>query len=173
MVKITDEQKKLVEDNHNLIYSFLQKYHLTIDEYYGLAAIGLCKAGKTYNGEKSKFSTYAYKCMFTTIMCELRKNKQAKTIPEYQIVYYQAELENNEGDTASFMNYMPSKENVEDSVLSKVIFDEYTNKLKDRDKKIFSLFREGYKQKEIGKMLGCSQAQVSRVKKKLCEYLAS
>ena len=173
MIKITEEQKRLVEDNHNLIYSFLQKYHLAIDEYYGLAAIGLCKAGKTYNGEKSNFSTYAYKCMFTTVMCELRKNKQAKTIPEHQIVYYQAELENNEGDTASFMNYIPSKENVEDSVLSEVIFDEYANKLKDRDKKIFSLFREGYKQKEIGKMLGCSQAQVSRVKKKLCEYLAS
>ena len=49
---MTEEQRKLVEDNHNLIYSFLQKYHLTIDEYYGLAAIGLCKAGKTYNGQK-------------------------------------------------------------------------------------------------------------------------
>ena len=173
MIQITEEQRKLVEDNHNLIYSFLQKYHLTIDEYYGLAAIGLCKAGKTYNGEKSNFSTYAYKCMFTAVMCELRKNKQAKTIPKYQIVYCQAELENNEGNTTSFINYVPSKENVEDSVLSEVIFDEYVNKLKDRDKKIFSLFREGYKQKEIGKMLGCSQAQVSRVKKKLCEYLAS
>ena len=174
MIQITEEQRKLVEDNHNLIYSFLQKYHLTIDEYYGLAAIGLCKAGKTYNGEKSNFSTYAYKCMFTTVMCELRKNKQAKTIPEHQIFYYQAELDNNNGgDTALFMNYIPSKENVEDSVLSEVIFDEYASKLKDRDKKIFSLFREGYKQKEICKIVGCSQPQVSRVKKKLCEYLES
>lgn len=174
MVPITKEQKKLVEENHNLIFSFLQKYHLAIEEYYGLAAIGLCKAGKTYNGDKSNFSTYAYRCMFTTVMCELRKSKQAKRIPEYQLVYYQAEFDDSNGsDTASFINYIPSKENIEDIVLSEIIFNEYASKLKDRDKKIFALFREGYKQREIGKMLGCSQAQVSRVKRKLCEYLVS
>lgn len=173
MENITEEQRKLVEDNHNLIYSFLQKYHLTIDEHYGLAAIGLCKAGITYNSDKSSFSTYAYKCMFTTVMCELRKKGQAKTIPENHIVYYQAEIENNKGDTASFMNFIPSNENVEDEVLSEVLFDEYSKRLNKRDKVIFSLFRDGYKQKEIGKMVGCSQAQVSRVKKKLVGYLAS
>ena len=151
----------------------MQKYHLTIDEHYGLAAIGLCKAGITYNGEKSNFSTYAYKCMFTTVMCELRKKNQQKTIPEHQIVYYQAEMENNEGDTVSFMNYIPSKENVEDNALSEIMFDENAKKLKDRDKQIFALFREGYKQREICKIVGCSQPQVSRVKKKLVEYLAS
>lgn len=111
--------------------------------------------------------------MFTTVMCELRKKNQQKTIPEHQIVYYQAEMENNEGDTASFMNYIPSKENVEDNALSEIMFDEYAKKLKDRDKQIFSLFREGYKQREICKIVGCSQPQVSRVKKKLVEYLAS
>ena len=71
------------------------------------------------------------------------------------------------------MNYIPSKDRVEDDVLSKVIFDEYFKKLKYRDKKIFMLFKEGYKQKEIGKILGCSQAQVSRVKKQLYEYLVN
>ena len=155
-----------------MIYSFLQKYHLTIDEHYGLAAIGLCKAAKTFNDSKSNFSTYAYKCMFTTVMCELRKKGQAKTIPEHQILYYQAEMENNEGDTASFLNYIPSKENVEDNVLAEVMLDEYVSKLKDRDKKIFALFREGYKQREICRIVGCSQPQVSRVKKKLEAYLS-
>lgn len=89
-------------------------------------------------------------------MCELRKKGYAKTIPEHQIVYYQAEMKNNEGDAVSFLNYIPSKKNVEDDVLSEVMFDEYAQKLKDRDKQIFVLFREGYKQREIGKMVGCS-----------------
>ena len=69
------------------------------------------------------------------------------------------------------MNYIPSKENVEEDVLLKIIFNEYTSRLKDRDKQIFLLFNEGYKQDEIGKLVGCSQAQVSRVKKKLRKYL--
>lgn len=48
MIYITEAEKKLVEQNHNLIYAFLQKYHLTIEDYYGLAAIGLCKAAMTF-----------------------------------------------------------------------------------------------------------------------------
>lgn len=164
----------MVEDNHNLIYAFLQKYNLSIEEYYGLAAIGLCKAGSKFDGSKSKFSTYAYKCMFTTVFTEIRNKKANKRIPDHQIVYYQAEFDDsNGGDASTFMNYIPSKENVEEDVLSNVMFEEYISKLKDRDKQIFVLFSEGYKQNEIGKIVGCSQTLVSKVRKKLCKYLAS
>lgn len=163
-----------MEENHNLIYTFLQKYHLSIEDYYGLAAIGLYKAGSNFDGSVSKFSTYAYKCMFTTVFTEIRNKKAEKRVQDHQIVYYQAELDDsNGGDTSTFMNYIPSKENVEESVLSEIILEEYMSNLKDRDKHIFILFSEGYKQGEIGKIVGCSQAQVSRVRKKLCEYLAS
>ncbi len=112
--------------------------------------------------------------MFTSVMMELRKKTQARTIPEHQILYYQAEIENNDGDTACFMNLIPSKENVEDSVVSETMFDEFTKQLKkEKHRQIFQLFREGYNQRQIGKIVGCSQPQVSRVKKKLIEYLAS
>ena len=103
---------------------------MTIDEYYDLAAIGLCKAGLTFNNEKSSFSTYAYKCMYTTVFTEIRNNKANKRIPEHQILYYQAEIENNDGDTACFMNFIPSKDNVEDNILSEVMFDEFVKRLK-------------------------------------------
>lgn len=157
-----------------MIYTFLQKYQLSVEDYYGLAAIGLCKAGSKFDGSKSKFSTYAYKCMFTTVFTEIRDRKAEKRIPDHQLLYYQAEFDDsNGGDASTFMNYIPSKENVEESVLSEIIFDEYMSKLKDRDKQIFILFSEGYKQGEIGKIVGCSQAQVSRVRKKLCKYLVS
>lgn len=170
---MTEEQSKFIENNHNLIYRFLNKYHLSIDEHYDLAAIGLCKAGLTYDADKSSFSTYAFRCMYTSVMYELRKKSMDKTIPEHQIVYYQANVENEKGDTLSYINFIPSKENVEDNVLSEVIFDEYEKTLKDRDKQIFVLFRQGYNQSEIGRLVGCSQPQVSRVKKKLVEYLVS
>lgn len=157
-----------------MIYTFLQKYHLSLEDYYDLAAIGLCKAGSKFDGSKSKFSTYAYKCMFTTVFTEIRDRKAEKRIPDYQVVYYQTELDDsNGGDTSTFLNYIPSKENVEENVLSEIIFEEYMSKLKERDKQIFILFSDGYKQREISKIVGCSQAQVSRVRKKLCKYLAS
>lgn len=171
MIYITEEQKELVEKNHNLIYSFLQKHHLSVEDWYGLAAIGLCKAAITFNKEVSSFTTYAYKCMFTHVYSEKRKELQARTIPSNQIMYYQTQINDDNGNETNFMNYIPSKENVEDTVLSSVIFDEYNKLLTDRDKKIFALFRDGYKQREISKIVGCSQPQVSRVKKKLTEYL--
>ena len=112
--------------------------------------------------------------MFTTVFTEIRDKKAGKRIPDYQIVYYQAEFDDsNNSDTSTLMNYIPSKENVEKNVLSEIIFEEYMSKLNDRDKQIFILFSEGYKQGEIGKIVGCSQSLVSRVRKKLCKYLES
>lgn len=45
---MTDEQKQLVEQNHNLIYFYLYRHNLSIEEYYDVAAIGLCKAAITF-----------------------------------------------------------------------------------------------------------------------------
>lgn len=112
--------------------------------------------------------------MFTTVFTEIRDRKAEKRIQDHQIVYYQAELDDsNGGDTSTFLNYIPSKENVEENALSEIIFEEYMSKLNERDKQIFILFSDGYKQREISKIVGCSQAQVSRVRKKLYKYLAS
>lgn len=164
----------MVEENHNLIYTFLQKYHLSIEDYYGLAAIGLCNAAINFDGSKASFSTYAYKCMYTDVFMENKREKSKKRIPVHQIVYYENECDDsNCGDTSTFMNYIPSKENVEENALSEIILREYMSGLKSRDKQILALFSEGYKQIEISKIVGCSQPQISRVRKKLCKYLAS
>lgn len=170
---MTEQQQKIVEDNHNLIYSFLQKYHLPIEDWYGLAAIGLCKAAMTFKEDVSSFSTYAYRCMFTAVFSEKRKETQTGTIPEGLIFYYQAEFDtDNDGGGLSFLENIPSKDDVEGDALANVIFEEFDSTLKPRDRTIFKMFREGYKQKEISLAVGCSQAQVSRVGKKLKKYLS-
>ena len=48
---MTEKQKQLVVDNHNLIYSFLHKHGFDEEEFYDLAAIGLCKAAKSYKDD--------------------------------------------------------------------------------------------------------------------------
>ena len=53
-MKLTEEQKKLVEDNHNLIYGYCHRYNLNVEEYYGDLAVTLCEAAQTYKEEKSK-----------------------------------------------------------------------------------------------------------------------
>ena len=41
---LTQQQQQLVEDNHKLIYFYLYRNSLSVDEFYDVAAIGLCKA---------------------------------------------------------------------------------------------------------------------------------
>lgn len=69
---LTDEERELVTNNHNLIYSYLNKFHLS-DDYYDLCAIGLCRAAHFYKPENGKFSVFAFTCMSNTIRMEWRK----------------------------------------------------------------------------------------------------
>jgi len=146
---------------------------LSYEDWYDLAAIGLCKAAMTFKEDIANFSTYAYRCMFNSVIYEKRKEKQAGTIPAHQIFYYESEFEaDNNGECISFINTITSKDDVEGSAVARVIFEDFIKNMKPRDRIIFRMFQLGYKQREIGQAVGCSQAQVSRVKKKLEKYLS-
>ena len=49
---LTKEQKELVENNHKLIYYYIHKNGLSLDEYYDILAIGLCKAALNFDESK-------------------------------------------------------------------------------------------------------------------------
>ena len=55
-MKLTEEQRKLVEDNHWLIYWYAKYNNLNVEEFYHHLAMGLCRAAKGYNDKKGKFS---------------------------------------------------------------------------------------------------------------------
>ena len=171
MIQITDEARRLIEENHNLIYSLLYKYHLDVEEWYDLAAIGLCKAANTYNNGKSGFSTYAYKCMYTTIMIEKRKENAMRTIPQNQIVYYENQVseESKENDTSTFLNYIPSKRDVENETISTLSLENIENELVGNKRKVFVLLKEGYTQSEISKIIGISKQRISKIKQEILE----
>ena len=75
-VKLTDEQRKIVEANHDFIDNFLNKYLYDIEEFYDLAAIGLCEAVSTYKGKCNRddnyFLNYVEDCIFNEI-CEYKE----------------------------------------------------------------------------------------------------
>lgn len=154
-----------------MIYSFLYKYHLDVEEWYDIAAIGLCKAANTYNNDKSKFSTYAYKCMYTTIIMEKRKENAMRTIPQNQIVYYENQVNESSkyNDTSTFLNYIPSKQDIENETISALSLENIENELVGNKKKVFLLLREGYTQCEISKIIGISKQRVSKIKQEITE----
>lgn len=159
---MNEEQRELVTENHNLIYSFLNLYNLPIEEYYDLAAIGLCKAAIYFDPTKSKFSTFAYECMYTSVFKEIKRAKASKRIPESCLFYYQAEIGDEDG--RAFEESMPSLECVEDTVFLKSAILSFIDSLNEYEKDVLRLLSDGHTQTEIGRMLGCSQAHVSRAK---------
>lgn len=80
MNKLTAEQQKLVEDNHNLIYLMIHKTNLDLNDHtdwYGICALALCKAATQYNEIKGcKFSTFACICIKNEILMEMRHQKR-------------------------------------------------------------------------------------------------
>lgn len=75
-------------------------------------------------------------------------------------------MKNNEGDTNSYLSYFPAKENVENDVVTKITFKKCLQSFKDKEKQMLLLLSNGYKQREVGRMMGCSQTQVYKIKNK-------
>lgn len=161
---MTDEQRKLATENHNLIYSFLNKYDYDPEEYYDLAAIGLCKAAKLYDTSKGAFSTYAYRAMLNTISHDLVYKGRSKRIPENLIDYYNCTFCNENGEVIEYLSLMPSNDDIEKEVISKVIVESVMNELSDRDRLVIGLSADGYSNQEIGKLIGISRNTVSKIK---------
>lgn len=68
----TKEERQFAEDNHDLIYAFLNEKRLSEDEYYDVVVFGYLRAVQEYcessKVKKYKFSTLAWKRMHHTLM---------------------------------------------------------------------------------------------------------
>ena len=153
------EQKKLVEENHNLIHSFLHRGKLSEADYYDLAAIGLCKAAEAYNPSKGyKFSTLAYRCMGNLIGKEFRdskaKKRQGVVLSYDQIVT----------DDITFLDTMESAKNTENEVVSRITLRKLLSGMSPKQREVLCLLSQGYTQQEVAKLVNTSQSWVSRVR---------
>ena len=154
-----------------MIYSFLNKYHYDPEEYYGLAAIGLCRATRLYDGNKGAFSTYAYKAMLTMITNDNKFKSRSIRIPEHLIDSYNVEICNDtDGSVCEFLDIIPSNIDIEREVIGEYMFNRYLARLDDlsgRDKLVFWLLLDGYTHREIGKIIGCHHSIVRPIKNKI------
>lgn len=170
---LNDKQREMVTVNHNLIYGFLKKYHLDVEEWYGDAAIGLCKAAETFDESKATFGAYSYKCMFNEVMCEKRRRRSQYMIPEDELVYYETECSNDAGDTCTILDQLASDTNLEETVESNTAIGEIMDKLNDDEKTVLILTHYGYTQNIISERIGCSQRVVSKIKSRVAKKLAA
>lgn len=145
-MKLNNEQRKMVEENHNLIYSYCKYKGLNIDEYYGDLAIVLCDVVKKYEKQKSKISTYAYKAFDIKILNMYRNmTKRGKYKPTILL---------------SDLLESPIKMKFYDNIYSDINYNTMVNILNNSE--VGNLLLQGYNQKEIIKKLNKSKFLVSK-----------
>ena len=165
---LTEEQKILVEKNHNLIYYVLLKHGLSINDYYDIGAIALCKAAKNYDETRGSFTTFAVYCIEMQLRHEHRKETNKKRFAKDGIVSLDADV-NGEGCNLSMFI---GKSYIDDDV----ILVNVRSVLDEQQRTIFEYLLLGYNQCELAKILNISQPVISRkitkmrkiIKKELC-----
>ena len=163
---MTEEQKKLVEDNHNLIYFTIHKYNLDIEEYYDIFALALCRAAINYDPNKgTTFSTYAVSAMKGDFLHNIRKSKAKRR--SGTCVSINEEIYNDGNN--DLITLEDTLSNRLDAFDESILLD--FTKLSDRLRRILWLSYSGYTQNEIADIFGVSQAQINRDLKKAKKLL--
>lgn len=170
---MTSEAKELVTENHNLIFHFLNKRNMNIEEWYGILAIALCNAAETFDKNRSKFATYASKCMSYAVCKELQlqehlNRKVNKTTYSYE-EKIKGELFNR--NDATVQSILPNTFNTENEAITNVVFLDCYNQLCDRDKEIVFMLADGYSMKEIGRKFNITSEAVRLIKLKFRQML--
>lgn len=157
--QLTSKQKELVELNHKLIYKFAIKKDISIEEYYDILAIGLCKAAIAYDENKGKFSTLAFKCMNNELCSYFNHIKTQHVIPEALIFSYDAPI-NDTGDC--LLDVFPTKYSIQDTVMNNIMIGKFKNSLDKNEENIVKLLISGVTQSEIARCLNCSRQNINR-----------
>lgn len=169
-LKLNDEQRKLVEQNHNLIYSAMRKCGIRrqdFDDYYGFAAIGLCKAAIDYDETRSKsFSTYAYLCIQNEITVYNKYRFRQKRKGDMNTISYNHMLDDWDEYKNENSFLLKDEENFEKNIIFKLNFQDKCYTLNNKDRMIVDLKSKGYTYQEIAKMFGTSfQAIQQKIKR--------
>lgn len=140
-------------------------------ELVSVGVIGLLNAVDTFNISKSKFSTYASKCINNEINMFLRKKIRRQNIESIDNLFNdkngdkKLKIEDIIGDDTDIVSNYIKNETYE-------FIRNFIETLPDRDKKIIIMsfgFYDGkiYSQREIGNKLNLSQPYVSRLLKNI------
>lgn len=165
-------QQKLVEENHNLIYSFMNKNRLSlnaVEDWYGTCAVALCKAALIFNPDTNiAFSTLAYVCMSNAMKMVFRS--QDKEIKNPLSLQYTITEEEN----ITLQDCICSRSDEIGQVEFYTVFNKHYNKLNETHKNIINDFiYTDMTQGELSTKYNISRATISRIYHKFLNNIYS
>lgn len=163
-----EERQRLVEGNLPLVTFIVKKYadgRMEFEDMFQIGCVGLVSAANTFDPELGyKFSTYAGSRITTELYKEFRLEKRRN-----RAIVLSLEQPNLIDEDIRLMDTIPTEDTTESVVKSE--FDSYLrgciNKLPERWGAVLSYrYLRGMTQREVSKILGVSQTQVSRLEGK-------
>ena len=167
---------KLIKDNQGLIWSIVKRFvgrnHET-DDLYQIGCMGFIKAIKRFDTSfEVQVSTYAVPYILGEIKKFIRDDgmiKISRSVKELGI--YQDES-SDDNDKRELITKIPVDTNQELKIINNMALNQVINNLNAREKQIIILrFYKDKTQTEVGRLLGISQVQVSRMEKSVLEKM--
>lgn len=173
--QLTDEQRELVTKNHNLIYAFAHKRNISIEDYYDILAIGLCKSAKVFDQNKGSFSSVAFKCMENELYEQWSTTHKKSAIPNHLVLSYDAPQISWDSDNQDSLLENICDNDAHDSMMYAIISSELMDKLTVKEKMIVSLLKSGLTHSEIADRFNCRRQNVTyyvkQIRKKVDDCL--
>lgn len=172
VIPLTNEEKELVAKNHNLIYFAMKRCNIKEpDEWYGIFAIGLCKAAQCFDETKGyKFSTYAIYYLYGYYKNTMRYMFQGKDKINQNALYYDKSIQYAEDDTVRMDSLQTNENNTDfqDESNTKMDFEFFCDKLeKETHKNVIHYLTQGFSVAETAKKLGISRQRVDVLRKEI------
>lgn len=160
-------KEKLFKENINIAHKNVQKFrHCGIDrgDLLQICYLGLWKSVLNFQEEKGcKFSSYAYKVIQNEILQYLRKNKGH----QFDRLFSE-EIGENITLKDIFADERDFIEELEEKLDNEMYIKNISSRVKDaKQKQVFKMYLQGRRQQEIADTIKCSQAQVSKILKKM------
>ena len=156
---MTESQRRLAADNHGMIYKVLNDLELPDEDYYGIAAIGLCKAAMAYQPGTYKFSTCAYKCIYNEVKTAQRLAHYPKRRYDGQWVSYN---ELSPEGTELIETFESGADPEKDAIIS-VLAQQLVKCLRPREIEIARMLASGMGRREVAALLGISRQRIGQI----------
>jgi len=165
---LTESQRELAGKNHKLIYKFARIKEADLEEFYGVLAIGLCKAARAYDASSGfRFSTFAYRCMENEYKAYLRDELISRHIPSNMILSYNEMTENEDGAGTEYLSVISNKMGACRLDHSRIEVLEFFNSLTDIQRIVLNGLIAGYKETELAEYTGFTRSYINLVKKSI------
>lgn len=151
-------KQQLIEDNMNLVYSLVSKEYPTYihdEDIIQCGMLGLCKAAESWEEHKSKFSTFAWKCIRNEINREFRRR-----VKHQGVLSLDYEVNDEDGGRSTFGDCVVGDDDVG-------YVDIELKSITARERQVFDLYKIRQSHTEVADELGVSRQYVWKTMRKI------